>query len=231
MAAAFDRVELGEEGQAVGDVAGVRRFDERERRHVAQADGGHLQDDRGQVGAQDLGIGELRPGLEVLLGVQPDADAVGDAPAAALPLVGRRLGDRLDRQPLDLRPVLYREIRAVPVSITYLMPGTVSEVSATLVAKTTRRAARGALEHPVLLGRRQPGVQREDVEPFAAAGVRGVADVALAAKKTRMSPGPSAASSSTASQIGPARGSPPSSPSRPAAGSGPPPGMSGRIPR
>ena len=34
---------------------------------------------------------------------------------------------------------LYREIRAVPGSITYLMPGTVSEVSATLVASTTRR--------------------------------------------------------------------------------------------
>ena len=33
---------------------------------------------------------------------------------------------------------LYREIRAVPGSTTYLMPGTVSEVSATLVASTTR---------------------------------------------------------------------------------------------
>src|SRR5262249_29700750 len=33
---------------------------------------------------------------------------------------------------------LYREIRAVPGSITYLIPGTVSEVSATLVARTTR---------------------------------------------------------------------------------------------
>src|SRR6266853_391106 len=34
---------------------------------------------------------------------------------------------------------LYREIRAVPGSITYLMPGTVSDVSAILVARTTRR--------------------------------------------------------------------------------------------
>jgi hypothetical protein len=32
----------------------------------------------------------------------------------------------------------YREIRAVPGSTTYLMPGTVSEVSAMLVASTTR---------------------------------------------------------------------------------------------
>jgi hypothetical protein len=30
-------------------------------------------------------------------------------------------------------------MRATPLSTTYLMPGTVSEVSATLVASTTRR--------------------------------------------------------------------------------------------
>ena len=33
----------------------------------------------------------------------------------------------------------YREIRAVPGSMTYRIPGTVSEVSATLVASTMRR--------------------------------------------------------------------------------------------
>ena len=35
--------------------------------------------------------------------------------------------------------LLYREMRAVPVSITYLMPGTVRLVSATFVARITRR--------------------------------------------------------------------------------------------
>ena len=44
---------------------------------------------RGQVGAQDLRVGELRPGDEVVLGVEPDADAVGGAAAAALALVGQ----------------------------------------------------------------------------------------------------------------------------------------------
>ncbi len=34
---------------------------------------------------------------------------------------------------------LYREMRAVPASTTYRMPGTVREVSATFVARTTRR--------------------------------------------------------------------------------------------
>ena len=38
----------------------------------------------------------------------------------------------------------YREMRATPVSTTYRMPGTVSEVSATLVASTTRRPPCGA---------------------------------------------------------------------------------------
>ena len=35
---------------------------------------------RGQRGAQQLGIGERRPGGEVLLRVQAEADAVGHAP-------------------------------------------------------------------------------------------------------------------------------------------------------
>ena len=89
--ATFERVQLGEEGQPVGDVAGVGRVYEGEGGDVTEADGRHLQDHRGQVGAQDLRIGELRAGLEVLFGVQPDADAVGGAPAAALALVRRRL--------------------------------------------------------------------------------------------------------------------------------------------
>ncbi len=38
-----------------------------------------------------------------------------------------------------LRRRLYREMRAVPASTTYRTPGTVSEVSATLVASTMRR--------------------------------------------------------------------------------------------
>src|SRR3712207_9522165 len=61
----------------------------------------HLQQHRGQAGAQDLRVGVLRPALEVLLGVEPDGDALGGAPAAAGALPRRGLADRLDRQPLD----------------------------------------------------------------------------------------------------------------------------------
>ena len=165
--ATFERVQLGEEGQSVGDVAGVGRVDEREGGDVAEADGRHLQDHRGQVGAQDLGIGELRPGLEILFGVQPDADAVGGAPAAALALVGRRLRDRLDRQPLNLGPV------AVPgdargARVDDVLDAGHGERGLGHVGRQHHPAGvtgRGAaLEDPVLLGGRQPAIQRQHLE-------------------------------------------------------------------
>ena len=101
-AVVLDGVQLFEELDAVGDRARVRRVDERELADVAEPRGGHLQDDAGEVRALDLRVGELGTALEVLLRVQPDADAVGDAAAAALALVGARLRDRLDGQPLHL---------------------------------------------------------------------------------------------------------------------------------
>ena len=68
------------------------------------------------------------------------------------------------------------------------MPGTVSEVSATLVASTTRRPAGSGrtawLEDPVLLGRGQPGVQRQHVQVvLAGQRVGGVPDLPLAAEE------------------------------------------------
>ncbi len=42
------------------------------------------------------------PGLEVVLGVQADRDAVREAARAAGALIGARLADRLDGQPLHL---------------------------------------------------------------------------------------------------------------------------------
>ena len=44
------------------------------------------------------------PGEIILLRVQPNADAWPEPPAAAGPLVGRRLRNGLDRQSLDLAP-------------------------------------------------------------------------------------------------------------------------------
>ena len=100
----LDRGEFVEQCVAVDDRSVVGRLDERELGHVTEPDRRHLEDDGRQVGPQDLGLGELGPGVEVVLGVEPDADAGRDAPAASGPLVGRRLRDRFDRESLHLEP-------------------------------------------------------------------------------------------------------------------------------
>ena len=65
------------------------------------------------------------------------------------------------------------------------MPGTVSDVSATLVASTTRRPVCGC-EDLLLLGGWQPGVQRQHLGVLidsAAQCFSGVADLALAGQE------------------------------------------------
>ena len=62
-----DRAELLEQVGAGLDVAAVGRLDEGEAGDVTEAQRGHLEDDAGEVGPQDLGVGELRAALEVLL--------------------------------------------------------------------------------------------------------------------------------------------------------------------
>ena len=71
----LDGAELLEEQDAVLDGAVVGRLDEREAGDVAEAERRHLEDDRRQVRAQDLRLGELRAGVEVVLGVEADAGA------------------------------------------------------------------------------------------------------------------------------------------------------------
>ncbi len=72
-----ESVELLEQLDAVADVAVVRRVDERELLDVAEAGRGHLEDDGGEVGTEDLRVRELRAGDEVVLRVEADADSCG----------------------------------------------------------------------------------------------------------------------------------------------------------
>ena len=102
-ATVLQRAQLLEKGDPVADLPGVRRVEEGEALDLPEAQRGHLQDHRREVGAQDLRVGELRAVEEVLLGVEADGDAVANAAAPPGALVGRRLGDRLDRQPLHLQ--------------------------------------------------------------------------------------------------------------------------------
>ena len=102
----LQRPELGEHGEPVGDRAALGRVEEREVLDAAEAERGHLQHDRGEVGALHLRLGLLGAAVVVGLRVQPDRDAVGHPAAAPGPLAGGRLADGLDGQPLDLRPAV-----------------------------------------------------------------------------------------------------------------------------
>ncbi len=104
----LERAELEEEGQPVADPAPIRRVDEGkvlDLPGVAEAESGHLQQHGCQVGAGDLRVGEFGTGVEVLLRIQPDADAVLEPAAASGSLARGGLRDPLDRQPLHLRAV------------------------------------------------------------------------------------------------------------------------------
>ncbi len=70
-----ERAEFLQQLHTVADAALVRRVEERKVLDVAEIQRRHLQDHRGEVGPQDLGIGVAGPGFEVGLGVEPDAHA------------------------------------------------------------------------------------------------------------------------------------------------------------
>ncbi len=174
--------ELVQQPHPVGHRPRIGRVHEREGVDVAQVDGRHGQDDRRQVGAGDLGIGEIGAGLEVLLGVEADADPVGHPATPARPLVGRRLRDRLDGQSLHLEP------RAVARDSS----GTRVDHAADAGDGQRRLGHVGGQhdalalvggEDPVLLSHRQAGVERQDVGVGQLQGtqrVRGIAYLALA---------------------------------------------------
>ncbi len=174
----------------------VGRLDEREPGDVAEPDRGHLQDHRGEVRPQDLGVGELGSGVEVLLGVQPDADARRHPTATPSPLVCRRLRDRLDRQALHLQSSAVA--RDPGGSGVHHVPHTghrerrLGNIGGQH-DPATRAAHRGPLEDLVLLGRRQPCIQRQHLgaaQLQAPQCIRSVVDLALARQEHQHVTGP-----------------------------------------
>ena len=106
--------------------------------------------------------------LEVLLGVEPDRDARLDPAAAAGALVGRGLADRLDRQPLHLgaRGVALDPRDAGVDDVPDAGHG--QRGLGDVGGEHDAAPAAWWLEDPVLLGGREPGVERHDLEPAAA---------------------------------------------------------------
>ena len=207
-----------------------------------RAQRGHLEDDAGEVGAQDLGVGELGTPLEVLLAVEPDRDALGDAAAAAGALVGAGLADRLDGQPLHLGAQRVagdaRDAGVDDVPDAGDGQRGLGDVGGQHDA-ADRRGVRA--EDAVLLGGGEPGVERARPRAGRTAGPR-------ARRRCRGSPARRGGRRARrpappARAPGPRRGSPRSgraAPARPrrrprgaraAGGSGPRRGRCGRTPR
>ncbi len=86
-----DRPELDEQVERRLDPARVGRGEEGERRNVAEAQGEHLEDDRGEPRAQDLRLRERGTRREVVLGIEADRDARGGASRPARALLRRGL--------------------------------------------------------------------------------------------------------------------------------------------
>ena len=159
---AIEGAELLEEGDAVSDGPCVGRLDEGESGHVAEAQCGHLQDDRRQVRAQDLGLGEGRATRKVLLRVEADADARSHPTAPPGPLVGGGLRDGLDRQPLHLgAAVVARDPGRSGIDDAH-DPGDGERRLGHVGGQDDAPSLVGS-EDAVLLRRREPGVQRHEL--------------------------------------------------------------------
>src|SRR5450759_1892269 len=130
---------------------------------------------------QDLGVGELWSGLEILLGVQPDADAVRDPTAATGPLAGAGPRDGLDRVALHLRALAVPRDASGPG--VHDIPNARHGQGGLGDVRGKDHAATGVLaEDAVLLGRRQSSEERQDLgvrQRHAAERLCGVPDLAF----------------------------------------------------
>ena len=178
-----NRPELFQQTHAVLNVALIRRFDERKRRDVAQPQGGHLQDNGRQVGAQNFRVGKLRARQEIVFGVETNADPFRHAAAAALTLVGRRLRNGLNRQPLDLGAVAVAA-DARRTRVDHVFDARHGERGFRHVGRQDDAASAVRLEDAVLFAVGQAGIQRQDLgvaQVALAERIGGIADFAFAA--------------------------------------------------
>ena len=158
-----ERADLHEEGHTVAHRAPIRSVQEREVLDRAQAQGRHLQDDAGQRRAQDFRLREARAREVVGLGEQADRHTLRDSAASARALVRARLADRLDRQALHLRLIGIagntRQTRVDDVADPRHRQRRLRDVR-----RQDHAAQAMRLEDAMLLGRRQPRVQGQDLD-------------------------------------------------------------------
>ena len=100
-----ERPEFGQQIHCIAYRARLRRIEKRKRRNVAEAECTHLQHHGGEIRAANFGVGIGRLRQMIGFRVQAITDTGRHATAASFALVGARLGDALDRQPLQLRTI------------------------------------------------------------------------------------------------------------------------------
>ena len=152
---------------------------------VPEAERLHSQDHAGQRRAQDFRVGEARPVGEILLVVEPDADAVADPPAAPGALVGCGLADRLDLQLLDLVAVAVA-LDARGAGVDHILDARHRQRGFGNVGRQHDAPRAVRLEDAVLLGLAQSREQRHHLDAgrmVLAQGFRGIADLAFAGQE------------------------------------------------
>ena len=176
------RAQFAEQAIAVADRLGQRRIEKRKILDLAQMQRLHPQDHAGERRAQQFGLGVGGSRLVVVLVVQAYAHAARHAAAATGALVGARLGDLLHLQLLDLAAVAValdaRFARIDDVAYARNRERGLGDIRRKHDAPASVR-----LEHPLLLRRRQPCEERQDLGVrgmVLAQGLGRLADLALA---------------------------------------------------
>ena len=182
-----ERAQLLQQAHAVLNITLIGRFDEGKGGDIAQTQRRHLQDHRRQVGAQDLRIGKGRTAEEVIFRIETDTDAVGDTAAASFTLIGRGLGNRLDRQTLHLGAIAVAA-DARGAGIDHIFNAGHGQGGFRHVGRQHDASSAVRLKNPVLLGVGQARVERQNFGMRQVAlrqRVGGVANFALAAHKDK----------------------------------------------
>ena len=122
----------------------------------------HAQNHASERTAQNFGIGKTRPGVEVVLLVQPDANAVGNAAATPGALVGGRLADWLDQQLLDLAAQAVA-LHARGAGVDHVADAWHRERGLSHIGREHDAPAAVVVKNAVLLGLRQAGKQRQHI--------------------------------------------------------------------
>ena len=155
------RAQFLKQGVAAGDGGGRGRLDKRKRLDVAQVERLHAQNDFREVGALDFRLRERRARLEILLRIEPDADAFLHAAGAAFALVGAALRNRFDRQALDARARIVTA-DAGETGINHVADAGNGQRGFGDVGGDDDLAARGGGEDPLLIARAEPAEERDD---------------------------------------------------------------------